>query len=93
MQIDHINGNRADNRIENLRLVEHRENQMNMKRYSNNTSGESNIWWDKKKGRWRVSFKVKQKVRYYGYFVSLKNAVIKRDQIKLELGYHPNHGR
>lgn len=31
LEIDHINGNRVDNRIENLRIVTHKENQQNQK--------------------------------------------------------------
>ena len=38
-QIDHINGVRTDNRIENLRIVSPVENNRNLARYCNNTSG------------------------------------------------------
>lgn len=34
-KIDHINGNCSDNRIENLRAVNHRQNMQNMKRHRN----------------------------------------------------------
>ena len=39
MVIDHINGDRHDNRLENLRLVTRQQNQMNMKRHSDSSTG------------------------------------------------------
>ncbi len=39
MEIDHINRNRRDNRLENLRLVSRSQNNFNKGKYRNNTSG------------------------------------------------------
>jgi hypothetical protein len=44
-QVDHINGNRADNRIINLREAAHAHNRMNMRPTSRNTSGVKGVHW------------------------------------------------
>tara|TARA_R110000765_G_scaffold149693_1_gene252363 strand:+ start:259 stop:747 length:489 start_codon:yes stop_codon:yes gene_type:complete len=51
-QVDHINRNRLDNRIENLRWVTSMENSHNRGISSSNTSGFKNIRWDKQTNRW-----------------------------------------
>ena len=51
LQIDHINHDRSDNRIENLRLVTNKENQMN-RRFTGNTSGFRGVYWDKARAKW-----------------------------------------
>jgi hypothetical protein len=56
-EIDHINGDRSDNRIANLRLVTRTENNMNSARQSNNTSGCQGVTWDKQTNRWRAFIK------------------------------------
>lgn len=50
--IDHINGSKTDNRIANLRDVEHCENMRNRGEQSNNTSGASGVTWKKDCNRW-----------------------------------------
>lgn len=51
-QIDHINGNRADNRIANLRLANNSENNMNRPLQRNNTSGYKGVSRHKQSGLW-----------------------------------------
>ena len=42
-QIDHIDGDRSNNRIENLKTVDHSENGKNQKMFSTNTSGATGV--------------------------------------------------
>ena len=51
-EIDHINRDRSDNRIENLRWVNRLENSQNQGLFKNNTSGEKNIRYCDIRDRW-----------------------------------------
>lgn len=92
-QIDHINGNRSDNRISNLRSVTNAENARNTKKRSNNTSGYSGVSWDSTEGKWRSSIKAQGKRRHLGYFTDIEDAIASRASANIKYGYHPNHGR
>jgi len=65
--IDHINGDRSDNRIENLREAEFWQNLCNRGKNKNNTSGIKNICFDKNKGLWFGSLGKKGKVVFRKY--------------------------
>lgn len=49
MIVDHINGNRIDNRPENLRLISIAENRRNAKKLNTNTSGITGVYLHKQK--------------------------------------------
>tara|TARA_R110000787_G_scaffold275859_1_gene384656 strand:- start:193 stop:693 length:501 start_codon:yes stop_codon:yes gene_type:complete len=91
-QTDHINHNREDNRIVNLRSVTCQENQRNMKKRSDNTSGHLGVSWHKHSGKWQVSIRANKKVIYIGTFDNIEDAVVARASASLEYGFHSNHG-
>lgn len=91
-QIDHINHDKFDNRIENLREVTNAENHKNVKLASNNKSGYSGVSFCKLKQKWTARIKDGAVYRNLGYFVDKMDAVSARDAAKIKLGYHPNHG-
>lgn len=91
-QIDHINGDRADNRWENLREVSHALNQRNMKISRSNTTGFCGVRLVRS-GKYEVTIGAGGKNRFIGTFESLKEAVAARRGLEQQLGYHPNHGR
>ena len=66
--VDHISGNTCDNRKCNLRLCTRKENAMNMRLKSNNTSGYKGASWIKKLQKWTAHIKVDGKVIYLGLF-------------------------
>lgn len=75
--IDHINGNRSDNRIENLRSCSKSDNRHNSGMNKNNTSGYNGVNYYNygKTPKWTWAFTV-DGVRYSGYCSSLKSAVL-----------------
>jgi hypothetical protein len=58
MDTDHINGNKLDNRRENLRVCTHAQNTRNRNYQINNTSGYKGVSFDKSRNKWHVAIKV-----------------------------------
>jgi hypothetical protein len=66
--IDHIDGNPANNRIENLRVASPAQNQSNAKLRTDNTSGVKGVSFDKSKNKWKVRLQVNNKPILLGNF-------------------------
>ena len=92
-QIDHINHDRDDNRIENLRLVNNRENRLNNTRPKHNTSGVVGVSWNKRAGKWEAHIQENGKKSNLGLFDDKWDAICRRKSAERRLGYHPNHGK
>lgn len=92
-QIDHINGIRSDNRLENLRSVEEVENHKNQQLHAHNTSGVCGVSFDRSRGKWEAHVTVGNRKQHLGRFASIEEAVAVRKQAEANLGFHPNHGR
>lgn len=73
--IDHINGNRNDNRIENLRLVTFSQNCLNNKKRRNNTSGVTGVHLYKRTGMWTCNF-IGKHLGTFGSFIEACEARI-----------------
>lgn len=92
-QLDHINGIRDDNRIENLREVSNRDNGRNQATPKNNTSGAIGVHWHKLKRKWQASIRVDGKRVFLGRYEEFTDAVSARKSAEVEYGFHKNHGR
>jgi hypothetical protein len=91
--IDHINGIRNDNRLENLRCVDHRENCKNRRISKNNTSGFSGIRkMPHRRKCWAADIRVDGRRVYLGYYEHLEEAVAARKVAEKNYGFHENHG-
>lgn len=86
-EIDHINGNRMDNRIENLREVSSSENAHNSKKPKTNTSGFPGVYWNTRDQKWVARIRVNYRQIFLGYFDDLNEAVEARKKAKIK--YHP----
>jgi len=73
-QIDHINGNRADNHLDNLRDVTGSINQRNTGRRADNTSGYKGVVFNKSHGRYLARIGLHGKRRHLGYFATAAEA-------------------
>jgi len=73
-EVDHIDGNKQNNRIENLRSVTKSQNQWNAKTRIDNKSGIKGVRWHKRDCKWTVSFRVNKKAHHFGYYDDLELA-------------------
>lgn len=92
-QIDHINGIKSDNRIDNLRDISNKENGKNSKRRSDNTSGVTGVRFSVKKNRWIAQIKVSGQYKHIGYYNDFNLAVLARKMAEQKYKFHTNHGR
>lgn len=68
MDVDHINGNKSDNRKSNLRVVTRKQNMHNAPKKANNTTGYKGVHFDSRRGKYRARFKLDGKDCWLGYF-------------------------
>lgn len=74
--IDHIDRNRSNNQISNLRSATSSQNQANVVSNSRSTSGVMGVSWDKRKKKWRSQIRVHGKALYLGLFPNIDDAKI-----------------
>jgi len=72
--IDHINGDRSDNRWENLREATPLQNQFNRKANSASTTGLKGVCFHKKNNTYQARIVIDGKIKSLGYFKSKEMA-------------------
>jgi hypothetical protein len=72
--VDHISGNRSDNRWSNLRECTQSQNMANVGLQADNTSGVSGVTWDKSRNMWRAQIRLNGKKKNLGRFADITEA-------------------
>lgn len=73
-EIDHIDGNRANNRFDNLRAVTRRQNAKNIGKMSTNTSGVKGVCWHRVAKKWLAQINVDCTHIHLGLFTDITDA-------------------
>lgn len=92
-EIDHINHDKADNRIANLRSVAHFENCCNREANANNKSGVCGVFFLASVGKWCAQISDNGRQIGLGRFKSKSDAVAARRLGEIRFNYHQNHGK
>jgi hypothetical protein len=91
--IDHIDHVETNNAWSNLRLVTQAENNKNLSKRHNSTSGVTGVWISKVSGNKKYIAEIKLgEVHNRASFYTLEEAAHQRKLWERELGFHPNHG-
>jgi hypothetical protein len=83
-ELDHIDTNKLNNKIENLRPANKSQNQSNTNLSIANTTGVKGVYWSKRDQIWYVNIKLNNKTYYLGSFKEKEQAIetIKRERKK-----------
>ena len=73
--VDHIDGDRTNNKLINLRYATNSENSCNQKLSKRNTSGTKGVYYEKSNKKWRATIKINLKSIHLGYFERVEDAI------------------
>ncbi|WP_427832882.1 HNH endonuclease, partial [Achromobacter xylosoxidans] len=96
LEIDHINGNCIDNRIENLRLVPRLLNARNRRLRRDNKSGFNGVCFDSESGKYVAYATVGGRQRKLGRYKTAEQAAKARQDVErhlLTIGFSRRHGQ
>lgn len=93
MEVDHIDHDRLNNVISNLRLVSSSDNSRNMSLRSTNKSGTPGVSWNAARNKWQARVWAYGKRIHLGLFETKEEAVAVREAANLKHNYHANHGK
>lgn len=91
LQIDHINGDRKDNRVSNLRAVPQADNTRNKAPLRKGCL--LGIYRPSGRNQWHAAISRDDRRVHLGTFDCFWHAVIARKAAEKALGFHENHGR
>lgn len=74
VEIDHVNRNKSDNRIANLRLVTHQQNMENQKTHVTNKSGYKGVSWWAPTQKWKAQIGHQGKKYHIGLYQTKEEA-------------------
>tara|TARA_R110000803_G_scaffold186243_2_gene248659 strand:+ start:57 stop:542 length:486 start_codon:yes stop_codon:yes gene_type:complete len=75
-QIDHDNRIKSNNKIENLRIIDHSGNNRNKDKRPNSSSIYKGVSWDKRQNKWRAQISINGKTKNLGCFEDENEAVL-----------------
>lgn len=90
--IDHINHDKSDNRIDNIRSISHAENQKNKPVWRKNKSGVNGVSWRPDCEKWVAQISTGGKNYYLGLYSKMNGAIKARAAADIKYGFHKNHG-
>lgn len=91
--VDHVDGNTANNRWNNLRHCCYSENNLNKRLYSTNSSGHKGVAWREDSRKWQVRVSVAGRQRKFGCYKDLELAALVAEEAREKYhGEFANHG-
>ena len=92
-EVDHIDGDRSNNRWGNLRSVSHGDNCKNQRPREKAIQAPVGVHWDRSRSKWMASIKLAGGSKHLGRFDEISDAIEARKVAEQKYSFHENHGR